>query len=230
VASIGWLFDPIRRAFKAIGGRLLGRRQLVSVRDTTADAGAAEMRALAGRAARGEISADAFRAGMREAIRNVHGSQYILGRGGLDAMAASDVRTLGGLLRTQYGYLDGFVRDLGAGRLSDAQAEARAAMYAGHGVGSFERGVAAAWGLHGLLPEYPGERCLGLSACRCSWSFRETEQEIECTWRTGGSDPCVVCQGNADRYRPYAVPKTAARPDRTPVRLAAVDQRRKEMA
>lgn len=219
MASRGWLWDAARRAFKAIGERFLGRRQLVGVRDTALDAAAAQMRDLAARTVRGEATTGAFRAGMRDLIRNAHGSAYLAGRGGLDAMARSDVRTLSALLRSHDGHLDRFVRDLEAGRLTEAQAGARAELYAG--AGSFERGRGAAWGIRGLLPLYPGDNCEGGPRCRCSWSMVETDDAIECTWRLGGSKPCGPCRDNAAAYSPYTIAKSDAAPDTTPVRLSA---------
>lgn len=86
-----------------------------------------------------------------------------------------------------------------------AQIAARARLYAGAVVAAFERGRAAAHGVE--LPEYPGDRCLGQSNCRCSWDVRETPEATEATWVTGGAGPCAVCADNAERYDPYRVPK-----------------------
>jgi hypothetical protein len=202
-------------------GRFLGNRQVVALRDEAVAAAGRDARSLAERAVRGEVAPDAFRAGMREVSRNAHTANYLLGRGGVNAMQASDFRTLATSLRTEFGHIDRFAWDVEAGTLSEAQAAARAELYAGAGVRSYEQGVASAWGVEAELPGYPadgGTQCL--SRCRCSWRLNPTEHGIAATWVLGGADPCDGCRQRAAAWNPVVVMPTAAPTE--PVRLSVV--------
>lgn len=213
-----WSFDTTARRYRSGDtGRFLPRRDVVALRDAVVNAAGAEAQAIGQRVVAGDISAEEFRDSMRLLIRNAHGAQAIFGRGGVNAMTPADFGRLGASLRKQYAYLDGFVADVEAGVISEAQAAARAQMYVNGSVKSYELGQAAAWGLQGQLPEYPGDSCLGLSNCRCSWDIRETADAIEATWKLGSEKPCPPCQRNAENWSPLMLPKWTARPDTTPV-------------
>lgn len=62
-------------------------------------------------------------------IKRLHLAQYILGRGGIRQTTPADFLEVARILKAEYRYLDGFARDLAAGRLSLAQASARARLY-----------------------------------------------------------------------------------------------------
>lgn len=218
-----WSFDTKARRYRSgETGRFLAKRVVTQLRDDVVAAAAKDARALAERAARGEITAEAFRDGMRVAVRNAQAAEYIFGRGGLNAMGSADFGRLGNTLRTAYSRLERLVFDAGHGTISEAQAANRAQMAIDGGVKAFEQGRAAAWGVAGALPLYPGDNCEGLSNCRCSWTIVDGEHTIECTWTLGGTDPCGPCQSNAARYNPFVIPKPYATPDTTPVRLSVV--------
>lgn len=219
-----WGFDTRSNRYRdRDSGRFLGKRAVLDLRDRLVAAADTQMRTLASQAATGAIAPVAFRSGMRDLLRNVHGAEAIFGRGGIHAMTSADWGRLGGTLRTQYAYLDGFVADLANGALSEAQAMARAGMYANGGTLSFEQARASAWGLAGQLPCYPadgGTQCL--SNCRCRWDIRQTETTVDAYWRLSAGESCPGCQGRAATYAPFSVPKPYAVPDATPVRLSAM--------
>lgn len=216
---MAWSYDRNVRRYRSGNGRFLAKSKVVAIRDAVVDAAAKEARDLAAKAVRGEITADAFRAGMRVAIRNAHVAEYSFGRGGINAMTSADFGRIGNTLRNQYAYLENFVTAIESSTLSEAKAAARAAQYMGAGVTSFEQGQAAAWGVN--LPTYPGQLCLGGGSCRCRWDIKETETEIQAQWVTE-SKPCDVCAGLGNRYNPFSIPKYRAQPDTTPVRLSAI--------
>lgn len=219
-----WGYDRTARRYRDLGsGRFLPRRDVVALRDAVVDAAGAEARSLAERAARGEITPDQFRSGMRVVVRNAHVAEYVFGRGGVNAMGPADFGRLGQTLRSQFAYLERFAFDLQVGKPSEAQAAARAQLYVNGGTLSFERGQAAAWGIGNQLPAMPadgGTPCL--SNCRCRWDIKETEAAIEATWRLGAGESCDGCKARAARYAPYSMPRYVAQPDTAPVRLAAV--------
>lgn len=219
----GWSFDTKARRYRSgETGRFIGKRQVTALRDAVVDAATREARGLAEQAARGEITAEAFRDGMRLAIRNAHAAEFIFGRGGVNSMTPSDFGRLGQTLRQQYAFLDRFASEIEAGTVSEAQASARATMYVNGGTRSFEQGQAAAWGLATALPCYPadgGTPCL--TSCRCSWQIKETETAIEATWRVN-AEACPGCVARGERYAPFVVPNWHAQPDTAPVRLSAI--------
>lgn len=220
---MAWSFDLKAKRYRSgETGRFLPKRQIVALRDAVVDAATADVRSLAERAARGEISPDAFRSGMRTAIRNAHAAEYIFGRGGVNAMTKADFGRLGQTLRGQYAYLDRFADQVGLGIVSEAQAAARAAMYVNGGTLSFERGQASAWGLATALPCYPGDGgtpCL--TNCRCSWDIKQTATAIEATWKVN-AEACSGCVTRGQRYAPFVVPAWHAQPDTEPIRLSVV--------
>lgn len=75
-----------------------------------------------------EINVAAWKEEMRQAIKDEHIRQYLSTKP-RDAMTQADWGRIGGLLNEQYRYLDGFANDVAAGRLTEAQIEARSRMY-----------------------------------------------------------------------------------------------------
>lgn len=97
-------------------------------------------------------------------------------------------------INAQLKYLDGFVADLKAGKLTMAQAQARANLYAGP-----TRGTYYATRYHGL-PFYPTEGSECKANCKCSWE----QKGSEFYWRMGAVEHCPTCQTRAAN-NPYQV-------------------------
>jgi hypothetical protein len=224
MAKLRWGYDQGAKRYRDLkSGRFLTNTTITSLRDRVVAAAAQEARALAKQAASGSITPAAFQSGMRDLLRNIHGSEAIFGRGGVNAMSAADWGRLGTTLRNQYGFLDGFVQALKVpGAVSEAQAMARAELYVGAAIKSYEQGRAAAFGVAGQLPLYPGDNCLGHGNCRCRWEIQEDASEIRAYWRLGGGDACEPCQGNATTYDPFVITKPETIAEARPVRLVAI--------
>ena len=94
----------------------------------------------------------------------------------------------------QLKYLDGFVRDLRQGKLTMAQAQARAAMYSGA-----TRGTFYATRFQGL-PFYPTEGSECMANCKCSWE----QKSNQFYWRLAAAEHCPTCQTRA-AGSPYTV-------------------------
>lgn len=77
----------------------------------------------------GLINVDDWKLSFREEIKGEYIREYVTAKGGLDQMTSADWGSIGGMLKEQYSYLDGFANDIAAGNLSEAQIEARSAMY-----------------------------------------------------------------------------------------------------
>jgi hypothetical protein len=109
---------------------------------------------------------------MGGAVTDIFIRLYALGRGGLAQMEDDDWQAVGGLIERQKQYLKGLENDLKAGRVSVAQAAARAAMYMAAARSAFEsaRAVAA-----------------------------ERAQKTEEKWVITPGENCSGCLGNAER-------------------------------
>jgi hypothetical protein len=85
------------------------------------------------------------RAAIQE-IKLAHLESYAAGRGGWAQMTQSDYGRIGQMLRQEYGYLRGFMEDIQAGLLSEAQIKARMDLYINHSLTSFWNGSRTAAG------------------------------------------------------------------------------------
>lgn len=55
-----------------------------------------------------------------------------------------------------------------------------------------------------VLPELPGDNCLGDGACGCSWIIDQAENgTITAYWVLGATEHCAVCKANRDEYNPF---------------------------
>lgn len=143
---------------------------------------------------------------MRQIVKDAHGVQHVLGRGGRHAMTQSDWGRLGNVVRGQYEYLQKFAQAIERGEQSAAQVRARAALYVAASVYSFERGNASAYGLS--LPAYPGDGgtpCL--ARCRCHWDISSTKDDWIARWVVGGAVQCPGCRSRAEQWNPLRIPK-----------------------
>lgn len=61
-----------------------------------------------------------WQAAMRQQIKQSYKQQYIAGKGGIEQMTQVDWGSIGGMTSEQYGYLDGFAREVAEGKLSES--------------------------------------------------------------------------------------------------------------
>jgi hypothetical protein len=171
-----WSYDQETNAYvNAQTGKYLSKRETVRLRDEVAEQARRDTTALALALRNGEISKGEFTTQMHQTLATTYGAQYILGRGGMDAMTARDMTHLQEQIVGQFSYVDKFGNDLMSGSVSEAQARNRANMYADAGVQAHERGVASSWNLD--LPAYPadgGTACM--SNCRCHWDIKRQDR------------------------------------------------------
>lgn len=103
-------------------------------------------------------------------------------------------RELEALVAAQRPYLAGFLRDIRAGGLSDAEIRARAALYAGPVRATYSK---TRWV---GLPAHPGDgstECLAW--CKCSW----VERSGEMYWELGAAEHCPTCERRATDWAPW---------------------------
>lgn len=204
MASDRWVWDPSVKRFRDTDtGRLVRADTILSLRDRFVAAQEKTVGELAGALARDEITLQQWEASFRQLILRALTAEYLLGRGGRQAMTQRDWGTIGALAKAQYEYARGFAADLVAGKLETAgEVEARMAMYFGAAREAHEIGRSEAYGMP-RLPAYPcdgGTPCL--TGCKCSWSITETETEWRATWRLGSAQQ--HCPGCISRTLAYA--------------------------
>ena len=147
-------------------------------------------------------SISAWRKAMEIAIRRSQTAAYIaataerlgVSPAAVKGLSKAERKELDKRIAVQLKYLDGFVADLRAGKLTMAQAQARAALYPGA-----TRGTFYATRYQGL-PFYPTEGSECKANCKCNWEQKGDSYY----WRMGAVEHCPTCQTRAAN-NPYKV-------------------------
>lgn len=87
----------------------------------------------------GTITPSDLEAEIREHLKREYLRQYYLGIGGRAQMTQTDYGSIGGDLAFQYRKLEGFIEEIAAGDLSEAQIRARLRMYTNSARQAFEK-------------------------------------------------------------------------------------------
>lgn len=200
-----WAYSQATHRYRGPDGRWLGRATVLALRDGLVEAQLPVLDGLVARLAAGQLPVAGWVLAMRDLLRVLHVAQYTYGRGGKAAMTAADRGRLGALLRGQYGHLQAFAQEVADGRLSAAQAQARAHLYAGAARQSYERGQAASWGVR--LPAHPADGSTECrSNCKCSWRLvGRADGAVEATWVRHAQDSCATCVRRATDWNPLVV-------------------------
>jgi len=202
-----WTYDTASHRFRDMkNGRFVSERRIRSVMDRYESARKAQVDALTDDLVSGKINLKAWVSRMRDDIKRAYIVQYLAGRGGRGAMTQADWGRIGGLLRTQYLYLNRFATDMSVGGMSPGQIGARAKMYIDSSTQAFER--AKVVGSRGMpaLPAYPGDgttQCL--SNCKCRWVIKEKADVWEATWKLGQAEHCPDCIYRSAVWKPLVV-------------------------
>ena len=181
---------------------------MVHLRDAFTDALAIQAETLAYKLAAGDLTLQQWTEQQRALIRTAYVDQYVMGRGGRQQMTQADWGTVGQKVRAQYQYLDGFAKDLAAGKMTPQGAAARAKLYTASATAAFETGKAGSYGLR--LPAYPADGSTPCKvSCRCHWRIEDGDSVWNCFWVLGARDErnCNVCPDRAARWAPYVATK-----------------------
>lgn len=195
-------WDKSARRFRhGESGRFVSARTIDRVRDEMLDRSVARVDALTEAFTSGRMSRDAWWLAMRAEIKQVHIAEYLLARGGRNAMTQSDWGRIGRELRTQYAYLERFLAEIPT--LSEKEVAARARLYVAGANSAYSRGQASAWN-NVRLPAHPGDGSTQCKRyCRCAWVMGETDEAITATWTLGGSrEKCDDCKRRAREWAP----------------------------
>lgn len=194
-----YTWDVKLRRFRDPEGKIVSQTKVRSLKGKIVDSHQREARELVRRVYAGDLHVDQFVVQMRARIKQVHLTEYMLGRGGRNVMTASDRGRVGGILSREYRYLQRFANDVRDGKLSEAAAMNRIDLYIDAGAGTYERGYMIAWDVD--MPELPPRH----PNCACSVTYEEhgrgAEREVWAYWRTG-ANPCPDCVDKRDLYNP----------------------------
>ena len=143
---------------------------------------------------------------MRQKVRDIFNAQYMLGRGGRNAMFQADLDRQTEAIASQFDFLQAYVEQVRQGQLSAKQIAARAELYMEASTSAFEEGKASSHGV--TLPEYPGDgnQMCGVR-CRCTWILTPVEGGVSAFWTLNpiGTNHCQSCRENAAKWAPYTV-------------------------
>ena len=134
---------------------------------------------------------------------------FVWASGGVDRVTEAGWSIVAAMVSRQTEYGRGFVAALRTGDVSDAQAVARARLYAGAAVEAFERGKSSQRGFDDADGEacYPASGCTRcLTQCRCWLSYDERNGELLITWHTTDEEACPDCKDFAKRWNPRRAP------------------------
>lgn len=162
---------------------------------------------LADQVSSGSISVEMWEAEMRQRIKKSATAEYMLGRGGINAMTPADQRAIQTVLDGQYDYLSRFAGEIDG--MSASQIRARSQLYFESTRQMHERGKASAWNVEAYLPVHPGDgetRCR--ANCKCSWEFEDTKTATYCYYRLNAAEHCEDCIDRAVRYNPFIVTRS----------------------
>ena len=187
--------------------RIVTDNTLIGLRDTMIDSWRGRVQGLADDLVDGRLTIQEWTLRMRREVSNIFSSEYLLGKGGRNAMFQADLDAIQEMLTTQYSFLQNFAEDVRAGDLSKAQVGARSELYMDASKQAHERAKAASYGL--TLPQYPGDGSQICGArCRCRWDIDEQEDEFLCSWLlNAAAKHCDTCLGNAASWKPLIIPK-----------------------
>lgn len=144
---------------------------------------------------------------MRKRVRDVNSAEYMLARGGRNAMFQTDLDVLTEIIKDQYGYLQQFGEEVRAGNLSASQIRARSELYMEASTRAHEQAKAASFDIE--LPAYPADGSqICKTRCRCRWEINEKKDTIEAFWLLNvAAQHCDTCLSNAAKWAPYTIQK-----------------------
>lgn len=139
---------------------------------------------------RDHLGTDVWRREFEKLIVEHHAAAYFSGQGANGLTPTGD-RVLGVALQTQFDFLAGFadkVEDL-----SEAQAAARAALYAGALKATFTKGQTEGWDIR-VVPGDGSSECKGNCDCTLRLDvISEDQGDADVHWDTQGSEDCPTC-------------------------------------
>jgi hypothetical protein len=204
-----WTWDASAHRYRnAKSGQWVSQTTVTNLRDDFAAAQRGWADQLAHMLADRQWTVNRWELEIRSRLKSLYVGEYMLGRGGKNAMTSSDYGRVGQLLREQYAFLRGFALEVQAGTMSEAQIAARTHLYHKSSVRAFETGKVASYSATLTLPAMPGDgQTPCLANCHCRWRITETKKAWRAYWIRTGKETCIGCIGRSVLYNPYTVQK-----------------------
>jgi len=195
-AKLAFSWDNIAHRFRYGNGRYVSATTIENARQSLVDSLKIENEKLAQRLVDGKITVSQWEKEMRDNLRRVYTTQYLLGRGGINNMSQRDWGVLGHELRNQYSYLHTFASEIGT-RYTDKNLAGlvnRMNLYASSTGWAFERAKAESYGIP-TLPRYPrGGSTACVTNCKCYLDFETVTGGVNVTWRKTALESCADCK------------------------------------
>ena len=136
-----WSYDRKVGRYRNEKGQFLSKKAVGAIVDGRISKLEQQLKSFTDKLINGSITLDQWQGSVREAIKIAHIQVATIGYGGKTEMGSSEYGRIGQRLRSEYTYLQGFVRDLIDGRISAPMAMARIGLYAQSVRGSYWQGT-----------------------------------------------------------------------------------------
>jgi hypothetical protein len=134
-------FDKTSQRYRNLStGRYLSEATVREITNKRIDQVIKDISVIGNLLANGKISVATWESGTRDALKQLHVQQYLLGIGGQKNMTQRDYGIIGNQLQKQYQYLNGFANDLINKGMTVRQFEIRLQLYANSSRQAYERG------------------------------------------------------------------------------------------
>jgi hypothetical protein len=177
-------------------GKFVSRKEILGLLEATTAASEKQISALTTAVMEGQIAPSVWQEQMRSEVKNQVLQQAALGSGGFDRISQQSYGRAGADLRQLYAKISGTARDIADGKITMAQAQARANEYAGHARSHFYAAEREK-----VRPSAPGKvfierRLLGGGGATCS----DCVSFYDAGWSNFGQLPVPssdsICRGN----------------------------------
>ena len=201
-----WVWNQLTKRYRnSKTKKTVSSNRLLQLRDDLIDLKRDTFSSLTDDLINSRITVQEWLLDMRKRVRNVNNAQYMLARGGRNAMFQTDLDALSEIIKDQFGYLQQFGEEIRAGKLSASQITARSELYMESSTRAHEQAKAASFDIE--LPEYPADGSQICKArCRCRWEIEEKKDTIEAFWLLNvAAKHCDSCLSNAAKWAPYTI-------------------------
>lgn len=197
--------DQTKRFRNLVTGANITDIRRIELRDEYIQKQLPAIRRLVNQLRDGEITVQEYLLAVRRHIKKVYLGEWLLAKGGVNAMTTSDVRLVGIHVQRQYQFLQNFIEQVRNGELSAAQIRSRTEMYVHSATQAYERGQASSYDID--LPEYPGDgNQICLSRCKCRWEIVRTDTQIQAHWLMNiTAEHCESCRQNTAKWNPFII-------------------------
>ena len=201
-----WVWESSAKRYRELStGRFVSQADMVVMRDTYLNIERQAIRQLTTDLFENKITVDAWETGAKQIYKRSYTNLYVASKGGRNAMTQADWGSIGGMLKEQEQYINGFKVDLMNGRYTQSQLGTvtnRAEMYVQSSNEAFSRARERSYNMP-ALPAHPGDgSSLCIVNCKCYWDIRETNELWRAYWTLTASDNCSTCAERSNAWAP----------------------------